>query len=165
MQQRPNFFQIRMNGIIGLIGVILFFVLLFFIAQGIFKILAWAAPVLIIGALLINYRTVVGYLRFLWNTLRRNPLLGILGIILTVIGFPVVSGYLFGKAILDRRVASFQREIQRRRDGELIDYEDVTEKSREKEVLVLKKPPPAPETKEPPKNTYDEFFEVDGDRD
>jgi ABC-type branched-subunit amino acid transport system permease subunit len=124
-----------------------------------FKILAFAAPVLIIAAILINYRTVLGYLRLLWDTLRRRPLLGILGILLTVIGFPVVSGFLFGKAILDRKIDTFHKEIKRRQDGELISYEDVTEEPGKKEVLELKTPPPQ---QAQPKNIYDEFFEVDG---
>lgn len=160
MQPRQNMFQMRVNGIMGLIFMILFFVVLFFIARGIFQILAWAAPVLIIAALLINYRTVLGFLRLLWDTLRRRPLLGILGVLLTIVGFPVVSGFLLGKAILDRRINAFHKEIAKRRDGELIEYEDVTEETPKKEVLELKTPPP-PQT-QPQKNTYDEFFEVDG---
>ena len=146
-----------MNGVMGLIMVTLFFVLLFFIARGIFQILAWAAPVLIIAALIINYRTVVGFLRFIWDLLRRRPLMGILAIILSVIGFPVVCGFLFGKAILDRRIRTMQKDIRRHREGELIDYEVVTEDA---EILELETLPP----KNVPKNTYDEFFEEDPDR-
>lgn len=154
-----------MNGIMGLIVVILFFVALFFIARGIFTLLAWASPVLIIAALIINYKTVVGYLKFLWDLLRRKPLMGIVGIILTAVGFPIVCGFLFGKAILDRRMSTFKAEIKRKREGELIDYEDVSETpAPQKEVLVLKTPPPKHTQfkEEESKNTYDEFFEVDG---
>lgn len=148
----------------GLIVVIMFFVALFFIARGIFTLLAWAAPVLIIAALIINYKTALGYLKFLWDLLKRRPLMGILGIILTAVGFPIVCGFLFGKAILDRRINTFQAEVKRQREGELIDYEDVSEMpGPQKEVLVLKTPT-AKHTvykKEESKNTYDEFFEVD----
>jgi hypothetical protein len=144
----------------GLIIVILFFVALFFIARGIFNILAWAAPVLIVAAVLINYKTVLGFLKYLWDLLRRNPLMGILGVILTIIGFPIVCGFLFGKAILDRRIDRYQKAIQRHREGELIDYEDVTEREVRSDVLELD----PLSAKEDPKNTYDDFFEDDTDR-
>jgi len=157
MQQRQGSFNLRLNGIMGLITVIMFFILLFFIARGIFTILAWAAPVLIIAALLINYRTVLGYIRFLWDQLRRRPLMGILGILLTVLGFPIVCGFLFGKSILDRRLSSFRKEIELRQHGELVDYEDVTEDT---DVLELETPKEAPKSK----NTYDDFFSDSTDR-
>ncbi len=159
MQPRQGF-QLKVNGIMGLIMVILFFIVLFFIARGIFTILAWAAPVLIIAALLINYRTVVGYLKFLWDLLRRRPLMGILAIILSVVGFPIVSGFLLGKAILDKRIKSYRKEIEVRRDGELVDYEDVTHLETNPRVLDLEALPPKTE----PKNTYDDFFEESPDR-
>jgi hypothetical protein len=87
--------------------------------------------------------------------------MGILGVLLTVIGFPIVSGFLFGKAILDRRINTYHKELRRHHEGELIEYEDVTEEAKEKEVLELKKPLP----REEQKNVYDDFFETDDDRD
>src|SRR5262245_46908387 len=81
---------IRENGILGFIFFVGSLVLLFFIARGIFKILTIASPALIIMALLINYRTVLGYLRFMINLLRRNPFGGIIAIILSIIGFPIL---------------------------------------------------------------------------
>ena len=41
-------FNIRFNGIIGFVFMVLIFVGLFFIAKGVFTVLAWIAPVLII---------------------------------------------------------------------------------------------------------------------
>ena len=86
--------------------------------------------------------------------------MGILGIILTVIGFPVVSGFLLGKAILDRRIDSYQKKLRKHREGELIDYEDITEEREVADVLELETPTPP----EKPANSYDQFFEDDTDR-
>ena len=83
--------------------------------------------------------------------------MGILGVLLTAIGFPIVCGFLLGKAILDRRIQSFQNEIERRQKGELVDYEDVTEDA---EILELETPPPA----EKQRNSYDDFFGDDQNR-
>lgn len=156
MQQRPPQFQIRANGIIGLAMVILFFIALFFIARGIFTLLAWLAPALIIGALLINYRTVLGFLKYLWNLLRRNPLMGILVVILTIIGFPIVSGFLFGKSIFDRKVRKIEAEMRRHREGELIDYEEIREE--EGEILDLETLPPPEKRKGD--SPYDDLFDT-----
>ena len=69
-------FNIRFNGIIGLVFLVMLFVGLFFLAKGIFTVLSWAAPVLIIGALLINHKTIINYFRFVLSLLQRNPLSG-----------------------------------------------------------------------------------------
>ena len=158
MQNQSPQFQFKARGFFGLVMVVLFFVLLFFIAKGIFTILSWAAPFLIIAALLINYQTVVGFLKYLWNLLRRKPLVGILAIILSILGFPVVSGFLLGKAVLDRRVKSIQTEMKRMHEGELVAYEEIHEEAGE--ILDLETlPPPARD-----KNSYEQFFDEDDKR-
>ncbi len=118
-------FNIRFNGIIGFAFMVMIFVGLFFLAKGVFTVLSWVAPVLIIGALIINYRTVLNFIKYMWALLKRNPLGGILGIVLSVIGFPILSGFLFGKAILDRKVKKISQEYQTRKEGEFVEFEEV----------------------------------------
>ena len=110
-------FNIRFNGIIGFAFMVLLFVGLFFIAKGVFTVLAWVAPVLIILALLINYRTVLNYLKFMLGLLQRNPVGGIIGILLSFFGFPILAGVLFGKSILDRKVKKLKEAYQAEKDG------------------------------------------------
>ncbi len=133
-------FNIRFNGIVGFAFMVLIFVAMFFLAKGIFTVLSWVAPVLIIGALLINYKTVLGFIKYMWALLKRNPLGGVLGIILSVIGFPILSGFLFGKAILDRKVKKLSDEYQARREGEFVEYEEVIRKETELDLPILEKP-------------------------
>jgi hypothetical protein len=156
MQNSTQQFQIRGNGFFGLIAVVLFFVVLFFLVKGLFKILTFAAPVLIIAALLINYRTVLGFLKYLWNLLLRKPLMGILAIILSILGFALVSGFLFGKSILDRRIRLYQTELKKRTEGELVDYEEISE-TEEGEILDLETLPPGKRNQ----NSYEQFFDDD----
>ena len=99
------------------------------ILQGVFRILSWIAPLLFVLAVLINYRTVIGYGRTLLRLLKEQTLFGILAVILTVIGFPVVVAYLFGRSLVDRRIRLLGREYEKRREGEYVEYEDVTEDS------------------------------------
>ena len=110
-------FNIRLNGIIGFAFMVLLFVGLFFIAKGVFTVLAWVAPVLIILALLINYRTVLNYLKFMLGLLQRNPVGGIIGILLSFFGFPILAGvctFLAGIVVGDVRGESAAKVAEER---------------------------------------------------
>jgi len=150
-------FNIRLNGIIGFVFLVMLFVGLFFLAKGIFTLLAWISPVLIVGALLINYRTIINYFRFMLSLLQRNPLSGIVAIILSVIGFPILSGVLFGKAILDRKVKKLVQAHQAREQAEFVDYEEVIPQKKETtlDLPPLEKEAPAPKPKD---NRYEDLF-------
>ena len=148
-------FSIRLNGIIGFVVLVGILVLLFFVAKGIFSILTIIAPVLIVLALIINYKTVVNYLRFMLGLLRHNVLGGIIAIILSVVGFPILSGVLFGKAILDRKVKRLQEARKADEQGEEVDYEEVIRPEREDSLKLPQMEKPKPEPKE---NPYKDLF-------
>jgi hypothetical protein len=148
-------FSVKTNGIIGFIFLVLLLVGLFFIAKGIFKILTLAAPVLIVLALIINYRTIINYFKFMLSLVQRSPLTGIIAILLSVIGFPILSGVLFGKAILDRKVRKLRKAQEMHRQGEFVEFEEVI-KPRNNETLDLpeiEKPSPAKKD-----NRYEDLF-------
>lgn len=154
-------YTIRTNGIIGFLFMVLVLVGLFFIAKGIFKLLLWLSPVLIIGALLIHYQTVIGFLKYLWNLLRSNPVVGILAVVLTAVGYPLVCGYLFGKSVLDRKVRKLENAIREREQGEFVEYVEVvrdetTPSSERNKPIEL----PPLESKRPEKapNRYEDLF-------
>lgn len=154
-------FNIKLNGIIGFAFMVLVFVALFFVAKGVFTVLSWIAPVLILLALIINYRTILNYLKFMLSLLQRNPLGGIIGILLSFFGFPILAGVLFGKSILDRKVRKLNEAYKAQKEGEFVEYEEVKpeKKSRldlpplEKEKPVIEKGPPAKED-----NRYEDLF-------
>jgi hypothetical protein len=148
-------FSIRGNGIFGFIFLVLLLVGLFFLAKGIFTLLAWASPVLILGAIIINYQTIINYFRFILSLLKRSALTGIIAILLSIIGFPILSGVLFGKAILDRKVRRLQQAYREREEGEFVEHEEV-KRYRPEENLDL--PPfekPEPQKKD---NRYEDLF-------
>ncbi len=148
-------FNIKFNGIVGFAFMVMIFVALFFLAKGLFTVLSWVAPVLIIGALIINYKTILNFIKFMWALLKRNPLGGILGIVLSVIGFPILSGVLFGKAILDRKVKKLSEAYQARTEGEFVEFEEVIREERDTELHL----PPiekAPRAKDD--NEYKDLF-------
>jgi hypothetical protein len=139
--------------LMGLLGLIAFFFVLFWLMKGVFTILSFIAPVLLILTAIINYRVITDYVVMLWSVFKNNWIVGILGAILTVVGFPFVSGFLFAKALLLRKVGSIQAEVENQRKGEFVEYEDLTPEP--DETLILKEPEPQRPEKE---SRYDEMF-------
>jgi hypothetical protein len=155
-------FNIRLNGIIGFVFMVLIFVALFFVAKGVFTVLSWVAPVLILLALVINYRTILNYLKFMLSLLQRNPLGGIIGILLSVFGFPILAGVLFGKSILDRKVRKLNEAYQAQQESEYVEYEEVRKPESETKLDLppLAKKPPVIEQEPSSKkdNRYEDLF-------
>lgn len=155
-------FNIRFNGIIGFAFLVLIFVGLFFVAKGVFTVLSWIAPVLILLALLINYRTILNYLKFMLSLLQRNPLGGILGILLSFFGFPILAGVLFGKSILDRKIKKLHEAHQAQQESEYVEYEEVIKPERETKLDLppLEKKTPVVEQQPPAQkdNRYEDLF-------
>ena len=123
MENQESRFQPGFSSIVGFLVAVGFFILLFFMMRGIFTILAWAAPFLLIAAVLINYRTIINFGKWLYRLIRGNPIVGIVAVVLCVFGFPVVAGFLFGKSLLDRKMKLLLEE-QNPQD-EFIDYEEI----------------------------------------
>lgn len=128
------------------------FLALFWLAKSIFWILSYLAPVFLIITLILNYKIVVNYLKMLWNNIKTKPLYGVLLTALSVIGFPIVAFLLFGKALLDRKVKSIEKQMEEKVEGEYVDYEIVDEKK-------LELPPMEKVEKTKEDDTYDKFFE------
>lgn len=151
-------FSIRGNGILGFIFMVLVLVGLFFIAKGIFTLLAYASPVLLVGALIINYKTVLNYLKFILSLLQRNVLSGIVAIIFSVIGFPVLAGVLFGKALFDRKIRRLQQAHANEQASEYVDYEEVIKPERSQRNDGLELPPLEKPEAEKKDNRYEKLF-------
>lgn len=124
MDNQEGRFQPGFSSVVGFLVAVGFFVLLFFMMRGIFTILAWAAPFLLIAAVLINYQTIINFGKWMYRLLRRNPIVGIVAVVLSVLGFPVLSGFLFGKSLLDRKMRLLLEE-QNAQD-EFVEYEELS---------------------------------------
>lgn len=137
---------------VGMIVMVLMVIGLFFIARGIFTILSWVAPILFILTLILRYKVVVGYLNMLWDLLKQNPIVGVIAVILTVVGFPVVAFVLFAKAMLDRKVDQMSRAEREAVEGKLADYEILEDDQQDSFDL--------PQMEKKPKSSpYDRYFE------
>ncbi len=128
MRDQRRFFEYgSQNSVATVLFLIAFFIAMFFIARGIFTILSWVAPVLLIITLVINYRIVLNYGKWIWNLIKERLPLGILAVIFTVIGFPVVVFFLFAKALFYRKSKQMQQQYEEEKLGRYTDYEIVEE--------------------------------------
>ena len=100
---------------------------LFFVAKGIFTILAWLAPILLVATAVIDYKIILNYGKWLLSLLQKNLLLGIGGILLTVFGFPIIAGFLFVKALLYRKVKNMNQGFGEESTDEFLEYEEIEE--------------------------------------
>jgi hypothetical protein len=113
------------NAIIGVAVIVVFMVGLFMLARFVFRILAFLSPIMLIAALVIDYTVVTDYFKWIRNTFRRDAIAGVIIGILSVIGFPVLSGYFLARALLKKQVKKAKAEYERKRDGDLVEYEEL----------------------------------------
>lgn len=144
--------------LVPLIILTLFFTALFFIAKSIFIGLAYASPVLILLTLLIDWRVVSEYIQFIWKLLKENSVVGLVMILLSVLGFPIVFGFLFFKALGRRSIKKTIEQIEKEQKT-YTDYEEVEDIDDETFLeLPSKQGKPIIMTNQNENNDYDEVF-------
>lgn len=141
------------NTIVGVIFLVAVLFLLFWLAKSIFTILAWIAPALLIAAVIIDYQSVIGYGKWLLHNLRYRTLNGIIYTLLTIVGFPVVSFFLFGKALLKKKMKTLEKAQVQQREGIYTEYEIMEEN---KQTLEL---PPIEKQKKQADSDYEQLFD------
>ena len=116
--------------LVGALTMILGMVVLFYLAKGIFTILAWLAPVLLVLTLIINHNVVLNYGKWIFNQYRNQNWPVALGsTALTVLAFPFVSLFLFGKAMIMKKITeAFPGAMEQRNVGQaddFVEYEEI----------------------------------------
>lgn len=147
----------RIDSIASVLLLIAFFVALFFIVKGVFIVLTYAAPLLLIAAFFIDKSVVINYVKWLGDMVKSNPLVGIAAIVLSVVGYVVVFPFLFLKAIFKKKIKDVQQKYEQEQKGELIDFEEIESKPNLRETLEL----PNLEQRKPQekRSEYDQLFD------
>lgn len=152
---RQSGFNFKLDGLTAIVFFILFFVGLYLLIQGIYNLLYYAAPFLLVGALIVDHKSVLNYGKWILKQLQSNPLMGIGIILINVLVFPFVCAFLFAKALFKKKVRDITKDMEAERSGEFIEYEEV-----KNETLEL---PPLQQRKEPQKKAdtdgYEQLFE------
>lgn len=163
MEQRKMYtFNTGGNPMGTIVGLLLFLgvlYLLFRLASFVLKILWWVSPLLLIATLIINRKVVLDYVQMIGGLFKRNPVSGGITLGLTIIGFPLVTLYLFGKAMLIKKAEEMKAQAPGSggspaySESDLVDYEEL-----ESKPLDLPAPQRPSRAKEED-GKYDELFE------
>lgn len=154
--------------IINLIPAILMLVAVFiavgYIASGIYQILEFIALGLFLITLGLDIaygrKVVLGFAKTLINLVRKNPLMGVAAIGLTFFFHPLVALFLFGKAMLLRKVGNFKKDIETRQQGQYAEYEEVDyEEMPDEDPKLIELPPLREKPKQERRNDYEDLFE------
>ncbi len=153
--------QRRSNPLGGIIGLAIFAVILFVLFKmvtGVFTILSWLAPILFILALVYNRQVVFDYGKMLVRTIKNDLPRGIIYSVLSVLGFPLLSAFLFFKAFVTNKA----KKMVKQRDETFDDYEEVEENDEDflelPELDLSKETKSNTGTESKPDNTYDDLF-------
>jgi len=156
--------------LINLIPAILMLVAVFiavgYIASGIYQILEFIALGLFLITLGLDIaygrKVIIGFAKTLINLVRKNPLMGIIAIGLTFFFHPLVALFLFGKAMLLRKVGNLKKGFETRQQGQYAEYEEVEtdyEEVPDEDPKLIELPPLREKPKQERKSDYDDLFE------
>ena len=146
----------KLDGFLGIILLVAFFVGIFFILQGVFFVLKWVAPALLLAAFIIDRSVVINYGKWLIKMVKSNPLMGVGAILLSLLGYMVVCPFLFAKALFKKKIKEVSQEFEKKQQGEFIDYEEVSSKPNKNETLEL---PRLEKMERKQRSDYDDMFE------
>lgn len=133
-------FSLRFRGMGALLLMVLVLVALFYIARGIYIVLSWATPVMLVVAAVLDYKVFVSYGRYVLRLLQERPLWGVLVVLLSVVALPLLSALLFFRALASYQATRMQKALQRRRQGEWAEYEEVEIAENESPSLEVPRP-------------------------
>lgn len=112
--------------IIGLVIMVALVWAAIFVFKGVFKILSFAAPILFIAALIINYKVVLSYGKLLITLLQKNTIMGVIALLLTFFAFPIVAALLLGLAVMNKKADNFMAQEREKRDGIPTDFKELS---------------------------------------
>ena len=116
----------QMGGIIGIIMMAVVVIGLYFVVRGIFNLLYFIAPVLLIATLIIDYKIVLNYLKQLGGLFKTNPLYGIGATAFTFFLYPIVFVVLLFRALSGKgRQRIFNSAGQTDNSAEFSEYEEI----------------------------------------
>lgn len=161
--QGAPFGRVPGGGLGCLIGLALIVFLTYYALKGLYYILWWASPALLVLALIINWRVFPDTLKNWLDSLESRPLSGLITAAFAVLAFPFFALWLFLKAVGYRNLKNMQQEFSNTQppQDEFVDFEEI--ESRPIGKAPEPEPVEVPKTakEEKPKqdeNPYDGFF-------
>ncbi len=124
------------NPLVSLLVTVAIIACIYFAAKGLFWLLNLIVIPLFIITLILDYKVVLNYFKWLGTLVQNSPLSGVAMGALTVMAYPVIVAFLFAKALIVNR---FQKIMQNntghnnnphqapQHEDEYIEYEEIKE--------------------------------------
>ncbi len=146
------------GGIVGLIIGVFLIIGLFWFVQFLFRILWAVFPFFLIATAILDYKVLVNYGKWVVKLFQRSWIAGAAIGFLSVVGAPLVTLMLFGRALFNRRVKQVKGEAERQQQGEYTDFEELDSEVLELPELETRKE--TPRSKPPADdNEYEQLFD------
>lgn len=153
-----------LSPIVSLLMLALFIMGVYFVIKGVFWVLYWIFPALLIATVIIDRQVIIDYGKWIINAAKNKNWPVFLGAtLMTVIAFPLVAAYLFGKAMLKRKVKQVTKNFEQKTQGEYVEYEEIPKQ--QPEVLELpdltkrRERPKEPIRRQNTQNDYEDLFD------
>lgn len=127
------------NSIVGILMVVGVILAIYYISSLVFKLLYFISPVLLVATLIIDYKVVVNFGKWLISLIKRNTVLGIGATLLSLVAYPITSVFLLGSALFKRKVNQVRTNYQMQKEGELVDFEEIESRPSKLELPDLEK--------------------------
>ena len=156
-----------------LLFTILGFALVYFVLKGLYWLLYWLSPGLLVLALIINWRIFPQTIQNWFKTLQSNPVGALVYLGLAILLFPFFSLYILLKAVGLKQLErmgnqTFGQQGAPGNEGEFTEFEEIestpkTEPRKPEPVeppeLPEKETPPGSSKEQKPDNPYDQMFD------
>ena len=116
---------------IGVATILLILWLAVKVVSGLYTLLWYIGPILLIATLFMDGQVVFGYGKWILKQFKNNPLVGVGAGIMTFFGFPFVSAFLFGKAMLKKKLNIGQESTSSKTEDGYTEYEEIESESME----------------------------------
>lgn len=155
------------NPLIGVIGLVLFLIVAYFLIKSIAWVLGLIAPVLLILTFFIDKNVIINYGKWILDLFKTKWYFGLGAGAMTFFGFPFVSAFLFGKAMFKKKVADMGMGLggddARTSKETFTEYEEVESEIAYEEVELPEEDLDLPEIEEnfntlDEDNAYDNLF-------
>jgi len=93
-----------LKSIVGILAIIAVIWLIFQVISGLYSLLWYIGPILLIATFIMNKTVIFNYLKWIAKLFKSSPIAGIGAGFLSFIGFPFISAFLFGKAFLLKKL-------------------------------------------------------------
>lgn len=115
----------------GLLFLAVLVVFLFYVVKYLLYLLYYGTPILLLLVLILDYRVFRDHFLNIFRKIGRDPLGGILSLVIQILALPFVLVYMLVRILFMRKLRGAEERIRRQREGEWADYEIIEDELKE----------------------------------